>query len=670
MASGPFREQYERLLAGEHPWDADDAAPTRTSDKANAAPRARFMHDLFALNVEHDVVQALFRDLDPVDLLDDRFARRRDNITGLWKEALRCWDESGHEEARSCHAVETLLALAHALLPKPYTNYTLDVVTLLAGRMADADDVFYTLVAAMDDTLRRTVPRSTPWQQRRFHATLRLALVVAACVGPSSLATYLLHRDLFAAAMSVVQRYTAADVLCEASLLTALLATAGQSHGATHASQSDPMLCNVGIQPYQCRARAYAASPDVARMVQAWSLQARRIMEAYQATAKAPGPGPSHTAWPWSWLSAPVPASAPAPCTALPPPSMAFLFAVWLWLQVSDTVAFTMFASSNAEPFIVPFFSMASYLLTHAASSARATTYAHTALQCMLALLGPTDSLQLSHVQVQLFTDAQASLLERVEMCRDRADTLPSSPTRGTERPRPLVVLVLDQVVLFLKYNRRKRLDVAAFRSALACVQRTLLLCAQHQVRVDYDWLSLWRAILATVTFVAARQADLPDDVAPLAQALLDTLALALVLSDQVLPTPGDTHWLIYELARTRAPLEQLDALAGVARQASWDLLDQVLQAVDTRLAQERDSSSSFSFLRFTSSSAPVSMTTVLHAIQALALDTLLAPDKPSCRAIVRSAQTSTSRGLARLSSPSAALVRAVQQDVLAAPLS
>lgn len=665
MASGPFREQYERLLAGEHPWDADDTVPMRTSDKANAAPRARFMHDLFALNVEHDVVQALFRDLDPVDLLDDRYARRRDNITGLWKEALRCWDESAHDEARSCHAVETLLALAHALLPKPYTNYTLDVVTLLAGRMADADDVFYTLVAAMDDTLRHTAPRSSPWQQRRFHATLRLALVVAACVGPSSLATYLLHRDLFAAAMSVVQRYTAADVLCEASLLTALLATAGQSHGATHASQSDPMLCDVGIQPYQRRARAYAASPDVARMVQAWSLQARRIIEAYQATAKAPGPAPNRAVWPWSWLNAPE----PAPCTALPPPSMALLFAVWLWLQVSDTVAFDMFVSPTAEPFVVPFFSMASYLLTHAASSVRATTYAHTALQCMLALLGPTDSSQLTRVQVQLFTDAQSSLLERVELCRDRADTLPAPPTSGTGRPRPLVVLVLDQAVLFLKYNRSKRLDTAAFRSALACVQRTLLLCAQHHVRVDYEWLTLWRAILATVAFVAARQADLPDDVAPLAQALLDTLALALVLSDQVLPTPGDTHWLIYELARTRTPLEQLGALAGVARQASWDLLDQVLQAVDTQLAQKRDSSSSFAFLRFTSSSAPVSMTMVLHAIQALALDTLLAPDKPGCRVIVRNAQTSTSRGLARLPSPSAALVRAVQQDVLAAPL-
>lgn len=653
-----FRACYERLLAGEHPWDSDEALSTRVSEKANAAPRARFLHDLLTLDVEHDVVQTLFHDLEPTDLLDDRFARRRDNITGLWKEALRCWDEEPHDEARSCHAVETLLALAHALLPKSYTNYTLDVVTLLAGRMADADDVFYTLVATIDRTLRDGAPPSA-WHARRFRATLRLALVFTACAGTSSLATYLLHRDLFAAAMGVVHSQTAADLLCEASLLTALLATTGHAQASLGVDPvSSALIGDTGFQPYQRRMRACAASPDMVRMAQAWSLQARRIVEAYQAGVQASS-APARPAWSWAWLRAPPPAPAPAP--VLPPPSAALLFALWLWVQVSETMALALLAPPAGEPLAVTFFSMASYLLTHAASSARATIYAHTALQIMLALLGPTDN-EPSRVQTKLFAD-ESPLLARVQLCRDRADPLPLPPTSGAGRPRRLVVLMLDEAALFLKYNRRKRLDAAAFRTALACVQRTLLLCAQQRVHLEYDWLTLWRAVLGTAEFLAARQADVPDDLPRLAHALLDTLALALVLSDHVLPTPADTHWLIYELARTRAQLACLGTLAAAS--SSWALLDDVLQRLDTQLAQSRERTT-FSLFRRSASTAPVSMATVLSAIQALDLGTLLAPDKPSCAAIVRRAHAKAARAPPGLPSPSAALLRAVQQDVLA----
>ena len=661
MTEGRFRACYERLLAGEHPWDRDESPSMRASGKSNTAARAPFLHDLLALDVEHGAVLALFRDLEPTDLLDERFARRRDNITGLWKEALRCWDEEPHDEARSCHAVETLLALALALLPKPYTNYTLDVVTLLAGRMADADDVFYTLVAAIDRTLRDSAPPSA-WHARRFRATLRLALVFTACTGTSSLATYLLHRDLFTAAMSVVHSQTGADLLCEASLLTALLATAGHAPASLGVDPvSSATIGDAGFQPYQRRVRACATSPDMARMAQAWSVQARRIIEAYQASAHAAS-APARPAWSWAWLGA-APAPTAPPASGLPPPSIALLLALWLWVQVSETMALALLAPPAGEPLAVTFFSMASYLLTHAASSARATTYAHTALQIMLALLGPTDN-EPSRVQTQLLAD-ESPLLAHVQLCRDRADPLPLPPTSGAGRPRRLIVLVLDETALFLKYNRRKRLDAAAFRTALACVQRTLLLCAQQRVHLEYDWLTLWRAILGTAEFLAARQADVPDDLPRLAPPPPDPPAPALVLSARVLPTPADTHWLIYELARTRAPLESLGRLATPS--SSSALIDQVLQRLDTHLAQDRErSTSTFSLFRRSASSAPVSMATVLSAIQALDLGTLLAPDKPGCAAVVRGAQAKAARAPPGLPSPSAALLRAVQQDVLA----
>ena len=177
MPPTAFRAAYEALLAGEHPWDAGDGERSqRVSEKANAAPRAQYLADILSMPVERATILDLLAGISPTELLDDRYARRRDNITALWKEALRVWVEG--DEALVPHAMDTLEALACALLPKAYTNFTLDVITLLAGRMDEADDVFYALMSAIDRTLR-TAP--VPQQ----HCALRLAVVVAAYTSSS-----------------------------------------------------------------------------------------------------------------------------------------------------------------------------------------------------------------------------------------------------------------------------------------------------------------------------------------------------------------------------------------------------------------------------------------------------------------------------------------------------
>ena len=194
----PFHACYEALLAGERPWEADEsptAAGQRASEKANAAPRAQYMLELLSKPVEHSVIVDLLANVSPNELMDDRYARRRDNITGLWKEALRVWTESSnlHDEL-VCHAIDTILALACALLPKAYTNYTLDVITLLAGRMDEADDMFYALMTAIERTCRRpqidthnsddvfthapSPPSSSAVIAHQQHSALRLVIVL------------------------------------------------------------------------------------------------------------------------------------------------------------------------------------------------------------------------------------------------------------------------------------------------------------------------------------------------------------------------------------------------------------------------------------------------------------------------------------------------------------
>ena len=722
----PFHACYEALLAGERPWEADEsptAAGQRASEKANAAPRAQYMLELLSKPVEHSVIVDLLANVSPNELMDDRYARRRDNITGLWKEALRVWTESSnlHDEL-VCHAIDTILALACALLPKAYTNYTLDVITLLAGRMDEADDMFYALMTAIERTCRRpqidthnsddvfthapSPPSSSAVIAHQQHSALRLVIVLTACTGSTSLTTYLLHRDLFAAAMHVAQTTGASNehVLCDVALCTALLATAGHAHGTTHATGlgrdpvSSAFMNHVAFQPYQRRMRDYAHLHDLKRIAHACSARAMHILAAYTHDEHAATHQSRSRVWGLDWmymdsrknlwsaataLSPTASAAASDTAPARPPPHAWLFFALWVWVH-SNTRFHACVVDAESQggepPLIVSFLSVTSFLLTHAAISARATMYAHTALQIMLVLLGRTDAqapMQAVTMRLLLDEDSLESPAARwcwqVVQCRDKPGALPPTPKTGTKRPRRLATCCVNNVAIFLKYNRSKHLDAASFRTALMVIQRIVLLCAQNKLLLEYDWLEAWRAILATADFIAARQTEISDDTHQLAECLIETMAVVLVYSDKFLQTPAETHWLLYELARSKHTIEKLMPITGTsstARQVHGVLLCEILDAIDADMAKEHDkarSARSWLFFQRNSANEPVSMHTILSIIQHLDLPTLLASDKPACAAVARAALTASSgRSPGGVPSPSASLLRIIQHDWLA----
>lgn len=688
-----FRACYEQLLAGEHPWDTHAAPSThaKRNGKANAAPRAQFYMDLLCLPVNLPLVLALFAPLSPTDLLDERHARARENITGLWKEALRVLEEDTHDTSRRTHAYETLLALACAILPKPFANYTLDVIVLLAGRMADADDVFYALVDVVDAGLRAPV---TP------APAVQLALVCIAFMGNTSLATYFLHRDLFASAMHVVHTHTSVDVISETALLISLLSTAGQAHGVRSAAGlaldpvSSVVMSHAGFQPYHRKLREHADSVDMARIAHALSMQLARTRAPYRAAAASPTRG--DTAWFLGglWGASGAPAAAPA----LPPPRALFLLCVWLLVHTSDAFALGMLAPPTGEPLVVHFFSLASYILTYGASSPRATTYAHTVLQIIVAFLGATDGTENTAVRDRLLCDEvqrnqdavergmpdPGILGDRVELCRTRAHPLPLPPTDGPKRRRRLVVLVLDNAAIFFKYNRSMHWDAPTFATAFTAVRRTAVLCAQQRVQLEYDWLELWRAMLGVGTFLAQRAPELaPADVQLVAQSLVETLAVALVYSDRFLQTPAETPLLVYEVARNAASLESLAPVLPLATHPGappranvyWAFLQYVLATTDAKIAAWRaqPTPSGFFFARGTTQRVP-SPQTILRIVQEIEWSAVLSSDAPRCAAVLNTVAApsgparNSRRGAptAGMPSPSAALLRYTQQDLLA----
>ncbi|WFD41931.1 hypothetical protein MPSI1_000568 [Malassezia psittaci] len=668
-----FRACYERLFAGEHPWEAKNGhssdltsrvGSAKALGKTNSAPRSEFYLDLLCLPVEKEVILELSAPLSPAYILSERMEFARENITGLWKEAIRVLTEDVDDQLRRKHAVETLLALAAAFLTKPYANYTLDVINLLAGRMSDADDVFSALVNALD-----LVMRTTPDLQRD---TVRLALVCVAYMGNTALATYFLQRDLFTSAMQVVHTNTSVDVISDTALFISLLATAGQTHGVSSATGltldpiSSAVVSNSAFQPYHRKLRDYADSVDMGRIAHALSVRFARTLQTYHNSSDAS----TSTSWSLGLWGPEKPPETTSLAT-LPPPQALFLLCVWLLVHTSETFAMSMLAPSSGEPLVVTFFSLASYILTHASNNARASTYAHTVLQIIVAFLGPTTGAESERIcerllrdEVQRNEDAiergkadPGVLVDRVDLCRQKANPLPQHPQDGTKRPRRIIVLILDNAAIFLKYNRRKHLDAPSFVLALTAVNRTAVICAQQNILLEYDWMELWRAMLGTVEFLAQRHDELPTiDVNLVASSLLEIFAVLLVYSDKFLQTPAETHLLIYELARNASVLRRVSELlpardqkAGsktpfrkVDAQVHWALLDSILSAVDTKISQWRESGNTVSNFFTWKSKNTLNEQTILRIIQQLDLAVLLNHESPNCASILRATRNST----------------------------
>lgn len=613
----PLPPTLGEVLAGAQPW-ADDARAAR-SGKSNAAPRTAVLTALIAQPPDaHAVSHALA--LPEHELLDAAHAPMRENISALVREALAAWTAGG---PASAHALTLLTLLVHAVLAKPLPNYTLDAVAVLVGGIEDADDVFGTLVAALDTSLR------TPGPLQR--GALRLALVAVACIGNSSLITYFLHRDLLSAALRVAEttdRARAAD----AALLISLLATCdAQAPTCAPVAVLAPDAAAAALaraaafQPYLRALREHAAGAALGELVPALGAAAGAVRDARRAE---------------------------------PPAGAAVLLPVWLFCHVS-----TPFSAALAHaPALITLLSLASHMLTHASASPRSATYAHLTLQILAAMLDVeplcaallTDDVHAEDAARDRGVRSGGVRIDRVVPCRDRANPPAAHARTGPKRPRRLLVAVLDCVVVYSKYNLSRRLDVCTHTAALGVVRAALGACVHRGVRLEYAWMELWQALLNTAAFVAARGDELapPAHIDGLARALLDTLTDALVTSDAVLQTPAETTLLVYELARAGDALRRLAARPGCGAGCGAPLLA-LLAAVDARLDAWRTQRARASLVTRMFGAQPPGTADVMHVIQGLELDAVLGAPAPA---------PARARGIPPLGG---AVLRVVRADVL-----
>ena len=124
----------------------------------------------------------------------------------------------------------------------------------------------------------------------------------------------------------------------------------------------------------------------------------------------------------------------------------------------------------------------------------------------------------------------------------------------------PLAAAVLDLCVEFMLSHLKKNLQADLYTLCLGVVHRLLCYQKKHQIRLRFEWKSLWTSLVTICSFIVGHEAILIEkiDIFTLSSAIITNLNLFITFGDTFLPDPSSYDELYYELIRVHNTFEGL----------------------------------------------------------------------------------------------------------------
>lgn len=124
----------------------------------------------------------------------------------------------------------------------------------------------------------------------------------------------------------------------------------------------------------------------------------------------------------------------------------------------------------------------------------------------------------------------------------------------------PLAAAVFDLCVEFMLSHLKKNLQADLYTMCLGVVHRLLCYQKKNQIRLRFEWKSLWTALITICSFVVGHEAVLIEqvDIFALSSQVITNLNLFITFGDTFLPDPSSYDELYYELIRVHNTFEGL----------------------------------------------------------------------------------------------------------------
>ncbi|KAF8846038.1 hypothetical protein BDN67DRAFT_12014 [Paxillus ammoniavirescens] len=431
-------------------------------------------------------------------------------------------------------AIETLSIMSRCVLAKNLAGW--EVMEIFAGGVNESDKVFMEFVEMIAQVLGDD---RAPASIR--HQALQLAVIYTCSINQLSPGAYLLRKDLFPSIVNLIKSPKTERFTFEATLLLSFLANFHKSDAAK-------------LNPYLQRIRDTDDTELMGKICWAANFACDAAVKAYQEISDDSIPTFAKTVGTLITSLRPDRALSSQPLT--PPrelfksqpieasvsllPLFEFLFSNPLFTQIFVDPVSSGRAVSNTSripPLPHTIISLSSYLLTHGTSSSspRAMAYANLAMNMLLVLA--------ENSRVMDVFCGESS--QPIRLCRQRMPLLPLLTSA-----RPPVCALLDCCILWLRHNLHKRLEVYTYTTCIWTCHRIIWYLQKVRVRLDYEWLELWKAIVGLLAFLASKLDHLTGTggVERLIQETLRLIDFVVFKAEVLLPTSGDIHVLIYEL--------------------------------------------------------------------------------------------------------------------------
>ncbi|GAA6042532.1 hypothetical protein JCM8097_004653 [Rhodosporidiobolus ruineniae] len=595
----------------------------------DAPSPARYYADFFCLKPSIKVQDAALQRLSVEDLTGPY----KNNASQLFTNAVKVLREAERDDISRSNVVETLIPFLRNILTRDFPNYSFDVSNALAGSLEASDKVFSDLVSTIDLTLQDTL---APLHLRHRILQLALVIVASVNQGSlnayflrrdlfSTLVSFIADdatkRFAFESALllGLLANFRKSEArnpygvriedFVEESVMTRIIAvvetvcTASRDAYTSLADDSPPSfvasltsfltsfrLGELLASPFSLppppqpekpvlipSTTPVPSSPEKGKQkADPDALDEPSPAEKAASPPLDPPTTPKKPSSPAVSTSSPKPPSAvkrtnsslstsatvarpeEAPFADMPPQMVALLLPFYELLNGNKTFGSLVFSETEAgtPPALPPtLISLTSYLACHASLSPRAQLYSRLALVLLLILVEEGEG---------KLTQEEA---EEIRLCRQRHPMLPH-----TTAPKRPIDAMIDTVVIYLRHNLRKRLDVETYIVALRLLQRIFQQLKTERVRLDRDWVIVWRSILALSRFVVSQISTLrstSDKVDVLISQIFVTSCYAAYWAESILPSPSEQAHLYYELLHAEQTLSSLSDLLGITSIAS-----------------------------------------------------------------------------------------------------
>ncbi|KAI8380721.1 hypothetical protein BD560DRAFT_431913 [Blakeslea trispora] len=451
---------------------------------------AHFWEDYFILPVNRQCLTDLITKSSEESLLSQRH-----NLNALFLACLRTIEskpDTPSEQTRQLHAMIILTVLLHALFSKKRLSH-FNIIFMMTG-YDEADRLFPKLIQSLQSLIQQPLTRP-----------IALALALALSAGNDNV----LADD--------IDSKEARDTM----MLMAMLSNYNKYEAKN---------------PYLISLRQTKQKDSLMRIIQlstdALIELKSRYIELYDDEETFTK---TFTTYMSRWFSASTPAA----------PSEADTLQALSHLPTSEAaLLLLLFDLIHTNPYFVQYLTTTQHLLTSLLSfasylfqnnrSERTQVYVRLMLTILVRLME-------EHTILQWMAQTDIS----IRLCRQRSPTLPLDKSA-----RPMFCAVLDNVLLFVRHNFRKKLDLVTYKLAFVILHRVLCFLNKHKTRVVYHWTELWPTLTSALHFTALRLDDLRirDDFNGYLVSLISVFNMCVMHGETFLTDTKSYDLLYYEI--------------------------------------------------------------------------------------------------------------------------